>query len=97
MTSRMGIPGISAGNDVFPSGSMFWVRLEALRPMLDAHLDEWEFEPEASQIDATMAHAVERIFALVVRAASFDVATTSDLVSGASRISQRRYPYAVHD
>ena len=41
----------------FVSGSMFWVRLEALRPLLDAHLDEWEFEAEQGQIDGTFAHA----------------------------------------
>lgn len=50
--------------DVFTSGSMFWSRTAALRSVLDAHLDEEEFETEAAQIDGTFSHAVERIFIL---------------------------------
>ncbi|MBD4825828.1 hypothetical protein GUG03_09490, partial [Xanthomonas citri pv. citri] len=35
---------------MFASGSMFWARLEALRPLLDAHLHPSEFETEQGQI-----------------------------------------------
>jgi hypothetical protein len=46
----------------FPSGSMFWARTGALKPLIDANLTLTDFESEASQIDSTMAHAVERLF-----------------------------------
>lgn len=46
----------------FPSGSMFWARTAALRPLLDIGLCLDDFPEEAAQIDGTMAHAIERLF-----------------------------------
>jgi len=46
----------------FPSGSMFWARTLALKPLLDIGLTTEDFDIESNQIDATLAHAIERIF-----------------------------------
>lgn len=73
LVTRLGLGAIDVERQTFAPGSMFWVRLEALRPILDGHLDEWEFEPEAAQVDGTMAHAVERVFTLAVAYAGFEV------------------------
>lgn len=79
LASRLGLAAESRGR--FASGSMFWCRLEALRPLLDAHLDEWEFEPEQGQIDGTFAHAIERIFVHAAEDAGWNVAGTEQLTS----------------
>ena len=71
LATWLGPPPFDPEADRFVAGSMFWVRLEALRPLLDAHLDPQLFESERGQVDGTCAHAVERLFGLCVDAAGF--------------------------
>jgi lipopolysaccharide biosynthesis protein len=73
---------------------MFWVRLKALRPMLDANFDEWEFEPEAGQIDGTFAHAIERVFALSVLDQRLRVESADAITGEFPAPAPRSYPYA---
>lgn len=61
---RTGIECPSPERDSFIAGTMFWIRLESMRSLLDAHLGTDEFEEEAGQLDGTLAHAVERVFCL---------------------------------
>jgi lipopolysaccharide biosynthesis protein len=49
----------------FFAGTMFWARLDAIRPILDRKFKVSRFDPEKGQIDATFAHALERVFSLV--------------------------------
>jgi lipopolysaccharide biosynthesis protein len=70
---RLGIRMPHPTRDRFPAGTMFWARLDALAPLLDAHLDEADFETESGQIDGTLAHAVERMVGVCVEAAGFRV------------------------
>lgn len=55
----------------FPSGSMFWARTAALGPLLDLHLKVEEFPEEKGQIDATIAHAIERLYFFICERAGF--------------------------
>jgi hypothetical protein len=56
----------------FPSGSMFWARSAALRPLLDLQLAPEDFAEEAGQVDGTLAHAIERSYFYACEAAGFD-------------------------
>ncbi len=69
---RMGFPLSHSAPLDFPSGSMFWARSAALRPLLDLHLGFDDFQAEAGQTDGTLAHAIERLYFLACEQAGFD-------------------------
>jgi lipopolysaccharide biosynthesis protein len=50
-----------SGRLSFPAGGMFWVKTEAIRPLLEI---EWSYEMfpvEEGQMDGTLQHAIERV------------------------------------
>lgn len=89
----MGVAEADPGSDVFAAGSMFWIRMASLRPLLDAYLSEAEFEPEQGQVDGTLAHAIERCFSLSARAAGTYLASTLDPHTNAAALTED-YAYA---
>jgi lipopolysaccharide biosynthesis protein len=60
----------------FFAGTMFWVRPAALSALRARRIALVEFDPEAGQRDATLAHVIERLFVLWVQGAGYFAATT---------------------
>lgn len=60
---RMGLQQEQLCGLNFVAGSMFYARKEVLLPILQLNLTDNDFETENNQLDATMAHVVERAFA----------------------------------
>jgi lipopolysaccharide biosynthesis protein len=79
LASRMGITLQHAEALDFPSGSMFWARPAALRPILDLGLNANSFPPECGQIDGTIAHALERLILYSAEKAGFRWLKVGDL------------------
>jgi len=67
-----GFEGIKwSGRLSFPAGGMFWVRTEAIRPLLEMNWAYEMFPPETGQMDGTLQHALERIIGQMVLANDF--------------------------
>lgn len=90
---RMGVEKPDHEKAVFPAGSMFYVRLNAIRPLLDSHLDESEFEPEAGQVDGTLPHAIERVFGVLATRNGARMRSTDDNDGGQPE-GAKEYAYA---
>lgn len=68
---------------VFPVGTMFWARVEALRPLLELGLDWDNYPGEPLPYDGTMLHALERLLPFV--AADQELRSVLTNVAGVSR------------
>jgi lipopolysaccharide biosynthesis protein len=96
LAARLGLTQPDVEHDRFIAGSMFWMRLDALRPLFDAHLGIDEFEAEAGQVDGTLAHAIERIFLLAAHHGGYRTGTTGQ-ICGEAQPDDRAFPYARRD
>ena len=52
---------------VAPLGTMFWVRPKALKPLYDHDWQYNEYPQEPNQNDATLLHAIERLYSYCVQ------------------------------
>ncbi len=57
---------------IYPAGSMFWFRPEALKLLINKKIDVSNFEKEEQQVDGTLAHAIERLFGLMAQSEGFE-------------------------
>lgn len=92
LAAYMGIATIP-DDTVFVAGSMFWVRLASLLPLLSVPLAVSDFEEEKGQIDGTLAHAVERMFAVSALSSGHHVKSTA-AVLGLAEPADKPYPFA---
>jgi lipopolysaccharide biosynthesis protein len=54
------------GRFLFPAGGMFWVKTDAILPLLDVDWNYGRFPEEDSQMDGTSQHAIERMLGALV-------------------------------
>lgn len=76
----------------FFAGTMFIARTAALIRLLGLGLDAGQFDPEAGQIDGTLAHAIERALGICVRASGYRLAFSGDPAGEA--VVNNRYGFA---
>ncbi|SAL59052.1 rhamnan synthesis F family protein [Caballeronia humi] len=67
----------------FPVGTMFWTKVNALRPLFDLRLGWGDYPVEPLPYDGSTLHALERLLPFVVAKQGYRFATSN--VSGVSR------------
>ncbi|MCW5608135.1 MAG: PIG-L family deacetylase [Nitrosomonas sp.] len=75
---KLGIASVPSGYFDFPAGSMFWAQTKAIQPLFNAGFNIEDFPEETRQNDATLAHSIERVFALVSRQSGFNTIILQD-------------------
>jgi len=68
--------------DVFPAGTMFWLRPAAITALVKADPGLLDFEREAGDVDCTLHHAIERVIAHCVASAGYRIRDTSAVLRG---------------
>jgi GT2 family glycosyltransferase len=61
--ARLGFE-VESQDYTFPAGTMFWVRGRVLSEIRHLDIQPGDFEPEAGQLDGTLAHVLERLMPL---------------------------------
>lgn len=79
---RIGVDPLALLDAAFVAGSIFWARIDALAPILDAGFMAGEFEQEQGQIDGTLAHAIERLFVVAAQHHGWDIGLVDDRSDG---------------
>ncbi len=75
---RMGLRDNTTDPPVFPVGNMFYARVDAVRPLFDLPLTPEDFPREHGQRDATLAHAVERVWVYLAAARGYTYGLLAD-------------------
>lgn len=57
---------------LFPAGSMFWAKTDALKNLIQTEFQKEDFPEENRQDDATLAHGIERMFCAIAKANGYD-------------------------
>ena len=70
-------------NFLFPIGTMFWARVQALAPLFERNLDWQDYPEEPLPYDGTILHALERLLPFVTSKQGFRLVLTN--VKGVTR------------
>ena len=71
LLDRIGCSQDLPANPVFPVGNMFWARTKAVKKLFEAGLTQKDFPEEAGQVNATIAHQIERSWVYIAQSAGF--------------------------
>jgi hypothetical protein len=67
LLETINVSGQSAVKKVFIAGSMFAGKVNAFKPLMNSLPTLASYEPEQGQVDATLAHAIERFLSIYIQ------------------------------
>jgi len=65
----------------YPAGSMFWARVDAIRPLFELKLRWKDFPEECGQTDGTLAHTIERLLGIIPTSSGYRSCILKDMGS----------------
>lgn len=83
LCERLGLPRELPDQFVFPVGTMFWARVDALRPLFELGLRAEDYPAEPLPYDGSMLHALERLLPFVAAHRGYRTVLTN--VTGLTR------------
>jgi lipopolysaccharide biosynthesis protein len=79
------VPGFEdlkwSGKLSFPAGGMFWVRTDAMKPLLEMEWNYGIFSLEANQRDGTLHHSIERIIGVLTKSRNYRISKNIQEIS----------------
>ena len=75
---KLGVEHVPNGYFSYPAGSMFWAKIQALRPIFELCLTLEDFPDEAGQTDGTLAHCLERLLPITIKHTGYSTAILRD-------------------
>ena len=76
---------------VAPYGTMFWFRIEALRPLFERPWRWEEYNPEPNHVDGGLAHVQERLIGYVAQSGGFRVLQVMSPAQAARNYARLEY------
>ena len=89
LAARMGVEIDALKILNFVAGTMFMAHTKAMLPLMNIAISESEFESEASQIDGTLAHAIERLFSVSAYSMNLTVSCPENKVTKSYKFTKR--------
>lgn len=88
LLARVGLGDAAASADlVFAAGSIYWTKPASLAALAALAVTAADFEPEMGQVDGTTAHALERVFGLLIASAGLQIREAHELVDQGAAIA----------
>lgn len=84
----MGLDPELPNDPVFPVGNMFWARSKAVKPIFDLNLTQQDFPEEAGQVNATIAHQIERCWIYMLKENGYSYLKTFNNCSSGKQIQK---------
>ncbi|MDX5402064.1 MAG: hypothetical protein LPK02_06825, partial [Rhodobacterales bacterium] len=92
LCNRMGLRvPLDADTPVAPYGTMFWFRLNALRPMFEWPWQWDEYNPEPNHVDGGLAHVQERLIGYAVQGSGYRVLSVMSPEQAARNYARLEY------
>lgn len=75
---------------VFPVGNMFWFRVDAVRKIFERGYDEFNFPEEQGQVNATLAHGIERLWVYLAKDSGYGYKKMINYTFDDTRVSSKK-------